>query len=376
MKFIHLSDLHIGKRVNEFSMIDDQIYILNQILEIIDSIKPDGVIIAGDIYDKTIPSEEAVHLLNEFIGELSERKFETYIISGNHDSAERLAFGCQLMDKSGIHISPAYNGKTVKFNLKDRYGELSLYMLPFIKPVHVRRYFPEEEINSYTDAVKAAVKHMNIDTVKRNILVTHQFVTGALRSDSEEISVGGSDNVDVSAFDCFDYVALGHIHTPQKIGRENVRYCGTPLKYSFSEEKDEKSVSVVELEEKGRVKISTIPLKGLRDMRTIKGSYMELTSKAFYEGSNTEDYIQAVLTDEEDILDAIARLRTIYPNIMSIKYDNIRTRKNSEIGKVKDVEIRSPLDIFTEFYQKQNNKPMNDEQKKLVSELIEIIWEK
>ncbi len=375
MKFIHISDLHIGKRVNEFSMIDDQRYILNQILEIIDSTKPDGIIIAGDIYDKSMPSEEAVHLLNDFICALSKRELDTYIISGNHDSAERLAFGYQLMDKSGIHISPVYNGEPVKFNLKDSYGELFLYMLPFIKPVHVRRYFPDEEINSYTDAVKIAVKHMDIDTDKRNIIVTHQFVTGALRSDSEEISVGGSDNVDASVFDNFDYVALGHIHAPQKVGRETLRYCGTPLKYSFSEEKHEKSVSIVELKEKGNVEISTAPLKPRRDMRTIKGSYMELTSKAFYEATNTDDYIQAVLTDEEDILDAIARLRAIYPNIMSIKYDNIRTKKNNEIGRAENVEARSPLDIFSEFYQKQNNKPMNDEQKKLVYELIEMIWE-
>ena len=375
MKFIHISDLHIGKRVNEFSMIDDQRSILNQILEIIDSTKPDGIIIAGDIYDKSMPSEEAVHLLNDFICALSKRELDTYIISGNHDSAERLAFGYQLMDKSGIHISPVYNGEPVKFNLKDSYGELFLYMLPFIKPVHVRRYFPDEEINSYTDAVKIAVKHMDIDTDKRNIIVTHQFVTGALRSDSEEISVGGSDNVDASVFDNFDYVALGHIHAPQKVGRETLRYCGTPLKYSFSEEKHEKSVSIVELKEKGNVEISTAPLKPRRDMRTIKGSYMELTSKAFYEATNTDDYIQAVLTDEEDILDAIARLRAIYPNIMSIKYDNIRTKKNNEIGRAENVEARSPLDIFSEFYQKQNNKPMNDEQKKLVYELIEMIWE-
>ncbi|MBR3692887.1 MAG: exonuclease subunit SbcD, partial [Erysipelotrichales bacterium] len=235
MKFIHLSDLHIGKRVNEFSMIQDQQYILEEILKVIDTIHPDGVIIAGDVYDKTTPSEEAVRLLNHFICQLADQKVPTYIISGNHDSAERLAFGASLMEGSGIYISPVYNSETVKYTLQDPYGEVDLYMLPFIKPAHVRRYYPEEKIDTYTDAVRVAIEHMEVDTTKRNVIITHQFVTGASRSDSEEVSVGGSDHVDVSVFDNFDYVALGHIHRPQKMQRETVRYCGTPLKYSFSE---------------------------------------------------------------------------------------------------------------------------------------------
>ena len=375
MKFIHLSDLHIGKRVNEFSMLKDQKHILEQILDIIAYEKPDGVIIAGDVYDKTTPSEDAVQLLNEFICALADRQVKTYIISGNHDSAQRLAFGAQLIGKSGIYISPVYDGTTVKYTLTDQYGQADIYMLPFIKPAHVRRYYPDAEIASYTDAVKVAVDSMNVDTARRNIIITHQFVTGADRSESEELSVGGSDNVDVSVFDSFDYVALGHIHGPQRMGRDTVRYCGTPLKYSFSEAGHTKSVTVVELLEKGDVKITAIPLVPLHDMRIVKGTYNEITHKANYEKTNTEDYIQIVLTDEEDIPDAINRLRVIYPNIMQLKYDNRRTQTNQEIGGATNVESKSPLELFGEFYEKQNNSAMSDNQREFMAQLIEKIWE-
>lgn len=375
MKFIHLSDLHIGKRVNEFSMINDQQYILDQILVAIDRIRPDGVIIAGDVYDKTTPSEEAVRLLNDFICKLAHAKVSTYIISGNHDSAERLAFGASLMEGEGIYISPVYNGETVKYTLQDTYGEVDLYMLPFIKPAHVRRYYPEAQINSYTDAVRVVVEHMEVDTTKRNVIITHQFVTGADRSDSEEVSVGGSDNVDVSVFDQFDYVALGHIHGPQKMGRDTVRYCGTPLKYSFSEANHAKSITIVELRNKGEVEITTEPLIPLHDMRIVKGEYNEIANRANYENTNTEDYIQVVLTDEEDVPDALARLRTIYPNIMLLKYDNKRTRQNMQVGQAENVEHKSPLELFSEFYMKQNNQEISDDQRAFITKLIEEIWE-
>lgn len=375
MKFIHLSDLHIGKRVNEFSMIEDQKYILGQILEIIDKAKPDGVIIAGDVYDKTTPSEEAVRLLNDFICQLAARKVETFIISGNHDSAERLAFGAQLIGETGIHISPVYNGETVKFTLQDEFGNVSIYMLPFIKPAHVRRYYPDAEIASYTDAVGIAVENMKVDTAERNIIITHQFVTGAQGSDSEEKSLGGSDNVEAKVFDCFDYVALGHIHGPQKMTRDTVRYCGTPLKYSFSEAGHKKSVTIVEMGEKGNVEISTVPLVPLRDMRIVKGTYDEIACRANYQHTNTDDYIEIVLTDEEDIPDAIGRLRVIYPNIMSLKYDNKRTAQNQEIGGAENVEEKQPIQLFAELYQLQNNQPMTEQQHTFMQQLIEKIWE-
>ncbi len=374
MKLIHLSDLHIGKRVNEFPMIEDQEYILKVILGIIDDEKPDGIIIAGDVYDKTVPSAEAVQLLDDFICRLAQRKIPTYIISGNHDSAERLAFGGRLMDISGIHISPVYDGKVAPHTLSDEHGKLNIYMLPFIKPVNVRRIYPDSEIESYTEAVRVAIENMGVDEAERNVIVTHQFVTGASRSESEDISVGGTDNVDVTVFDCFDYVALGHIHGPQKISRETVRYCGTPLKYSFSEAGHEKSVTIVEMGEKGKTEIRTVPLVPLRDMREIKGTYDEVTLKENYENTNREDYIHITLTDEEDIPDAMNKLRVVYPNLMKLDYDNKRTRNNLRIGEAENVEKKTPFMLFSEFYEKQNNQPMSAEQNEFINNLIEEIW--
>lgn len=375
MKFIHLSDLHIGKRVNEFSMLEDQEYILKVILGIIDSEKPDGIIIAGDVYDKSVPSAEAVQLLDDFLFRLSVRKVPVYLVSGNHDSAERLSFGNRLIDLSGIHISPVYNGKVNIYSLVDEYGKVNVYMLPFVKPVNVRRFFPDMKIESYTEAIKVAVDNMNVDENERNILITHQFVTGAARSDSEDISVGGSDNVDVSVFDPFDYVALGHIHGPQKMSRETVRYCGTPLKYSFSEANHKKSVTVVELKEKGNVEISTIPLIPKRDFREIKGKYEDIVLKKNYEDTNLLDYMRIVLTDEENIPDAMSKLRVIYPNLMKIEYDNTRTGKNQNVGFAENVERKSPLELFSEFYEVQNNQPMSEMQKEFICGIMEEIWE-
>lgn len=376
MKLIHLSDLHLGKRVNEFSMLEDQAYILDRILEMVDEEKPDGVILAGDVYDKSIPPVEAVELLDYFLVELGKRGKQVFLISGNHDSAERVAFGGRLMEERGIHIAPAYRGEVPPVVLTDEYGELSVYLLPFVKPAHVRRSFPEEEIVSYTDAVALAVKHMNVDTSRRNVLVTHQFVTGAVRSESEELSVGGTDNVDSAVFDDFDYVALGHLHRPQQVGRETIRYCGTPLKYSFSEADHEKSVTVVELREKGNVSIRTLPLVPLREMRNLKGTYDELTSRAYYDGKPyRSEYLHITLTDEEDIPDAIGKLRSIYPYIMKLDYDNTRTAMDRMIDGAEKVEQKSPLELFSELYELQNNAPMSDEQTGFVSALMETIWE-
>ena len=375
MKFIHLSDLHIGKRVNEFSMLEDQKYILRVILGIIDDEKPDGVLIAGDVYDKSVPSAEAVQLLDDFLCRLAERKLPTYIISGNHDSAERLSFGGRLMDMSGIHLSPVYDGMMTSFTMSDEHGKVNIYMLPFIKPIHVRRFFPENEIESYTDAIRTAIENTDIDKTQRNIIITHQFVTGAMRSESEEISVGGSDNVDASVFDDFDYVALGHIHGPQKIGRETVRYCGTPLKYSFSEAGHKKSVTVIEMAEKGNTVIRTVPIIPKRDMREIKGKYEEIVLKENYEGTSTDDYMHITLTDEEDIPDVMNKLRVIYPNIMKLDYDNKRTRSASSASMAEDIERKSPLDLFADFYEKQNGQPMSAVQTDFIRSLAEEIWE-
>ena len=230
MKMIHLSDLHLGKRVNEFPMLEDQRHVLIEILSVMDAEHPQVVLIAGDVYDKSVPSAEAVQLFDWFLTELAQRKLEVFIISGNHDSAERIAFGSEIMQRSGIHLSPVYNGTVTPVALQDENGEVCFWLLPFIKPVHIRRFFEEETIESYTDAMRAAIRQMEIDPQKRNVLITHQFVTGASRCDSEEVSVGGADNVDAEVFDVFDYVALGHLHGPQNIGSEAIRYSGSPLK--------------------------------------------------------------------------------------------------------------------------------------------------
>ena len=376
MKLIHLSDLHLGKRVNEFSMLEDQQYILEEILRIIDSEKPDGVLIAGDVYDKTVPSAEAVTLLDEFLVQLSKRDTQTFLISGNHDSAERLAFGGRLMEQSGIHIARVYNGVLAPLTLRDEYGPVDLYLLPFLRPVQVRRFFPESEIATYTEAMAAVLGAADIDKTHRNVLVTHQFVTGAQTCDSEELSVGGTDNVDVSVFDDFDYVALGHIHGPQKIGRETVRYCGTPLKYSFSEVDHKKSVTVVELAEKGSVAIRTVPLVPKRDMSELRGAYNELMLRENYEGKPfRNDYLRITLTDEEDIPNAVNNLRTVYPYIMRLDYDNRRTRTESHVDGAEQVERKRPLTLFEEFYESQNGQPMSEEQRSFAKQLMECIWE-
>lgn len=375
MKIMHLSDLHIGKRVNEYSMLQDQDYILKEILNIIDNEKVETVIIAGDVYDKSVPSAEAVELFDEFLYDLSSRNLNVLIISGNHDSPERIAFGGRLISKSKIYLSPVYNGKVKPITLNDDYGKVNFYLLPFIKPANVRRFFPEENIENYIDAVKVAIDNMNVDFSERNILVTHQFVTGAELSESEDISVGGTDNVSREVFDGFDYVALGHIHREQTVGADNIRYCGTPLKYSFSEANHIKSVTILDFNDKGNIQYKKVELKPFRDMREIRGTYDELTLKSNYENTCTDDYLHITLTDEDDIPNVISKLRVIYPNIMKLDYDNLRTRSVGTVDVTDDIERKSPLELFAELYKKQNNQDMNDEQEEIMKTLVEEIWE-
>lgn len=374
MRFLHLSDLHIGKRLNEFSLLEDQAYILGQILEITKSEQPDGVLIAGDVYDKAAPSAEAVGLFDDFLTRLSRSGTAVFLISGNHDSPERIAYGSRILDRCRIYLSPLYEGKTEPVILKDEIGEVAVYLLPFLKPAMLRRFWPEEEIGSYTDALRLAVGAMDIGSSRRNILVAHQFVTGASRCESEEVTIGGLDNVDASVFAAFDYVALGHIHSPQSIG-ETIRYCGTPLKYSFSEAGQEKSVTVVELSEKGSLQLRTIPLKPLHDLRELRGRYGELTARSFYEGTPTEDYLHIVLTDEEDVLGAAEKLRTIYPNLMKLSYDNRRTRSDRVLESASGVEEKSPLELLSELYRLQNNQEMSEEQQTYAASVFEAVKE-
>lgn len=376
MKFLHLADLHLGKRVNGFSMLEDQAHILRQILAILDDEQPDGVLIAGDVYDKSVPTVEAVELLDGFLTELRTRGVPVLLISGNHDSPERLAFGGRVMDSCGIHISPVYDGALAPVTLHDEFGPVHVWLLPFVKPAHVRRWFPDADIESYTDAVAEAVAHMDIDTAARNVLVTHQFVTGGARSGSEELSVGGTDNVDSGVFAPFDYVALGHLHGAQHIGRETIRYAGSPLKYSFSEARQHKSVTVVTLGEKGDVQVRTVALTPLRELREIRGSYDELTARSFYEHTTyRSDYLHLILTDEQDVFDAISRLRTIYPYLMTLDYDNARTRAAGGMSVPAETERRTPLELFEALYQRQNHRPMSEVQRAYIAQLMEQIME-
>lgn len=377
MKIVHLSDLHIGKRVFAFSMLEDQQYILNQILSLISAMQPvpDAVVIAGDVYDKSVPSVEAVQLFDAFLVRLSEIVPHTFLISGNHDSAERLAFGGTLMEKSGVHVSPVYNGEVSSVSLFDEWGEVNFFLLPFVKPAQVRKY-AEQEIESYSDAVDAAVRQMQVDEKKRNVLITHQFVTGAARCESEEISVGGTDNVSADVFAPFDYTALGHIHSPQNVTSERIRYCGTPLAYSFSECRIAKSLTVVTLKEKGSLMVEEIPLTPKRVLREIKGTYLHLTARDTYKNTNTDDYLHITLTDEQDIPNAAANLRVIYPNLMKLDYDNLRTRNSGEqvVLEQSQLEQKSPYELFAAFYEQQNNQPMEHAKQEIMRKLFDDLW--
>ena len=372
---MHLSDLHIGKKVNEYSMLQDQIYILKEILRIIDNEKVETVIIAGDVYDRSLPPNEALELFDEFLYQLSSRNVNVFVISGNHDSPERISYGGRMMTENKIFLSPVYDGNVKPISLNDDYGEVNFYLLPFIRPADIRRYFPDENIENYTDAVKVAIDNMNVDFSERNILITHQFVTGAELSESEDIIVGGTDNVSGEVFDGFDYVALGHIHREQTVGKDNIRYCGTPLKYSFSEAKHIKSVTILDFKDKENIEYSKIPLTPLRDMREIRGTYDELTLKSNYENTNVDDYLHITLTDEEDIPDAIGKLRSIYPNIMKLDYDNLRTRGSGIVDAIENIESKSPFELFAELFKQQNNQDMSEEQEEIMRNLIDKIWE-
>lgn len=371
MKLVHLSDLHIGKRLHERSFVDDQKHILNQILEICKREQPDAVLIAGDVYDKSIPSGEAVTLFDEFLFALSELGKDVFIISGNHDSPERLSFGGRLMERAKIHLSPIYNGTVEPISLSDEFGEVKIYMLPFIKPTHVRQHFEEETIESYTDAMRVAIEKMHVDPSQRNVIITHQFITNAATCDSEEVSVGGTDQVDARVFDDFDYVALGHIHGPQWVERETIRYCGTPLKYSFSEAAHKKSVTVVELEEKGNTTIREIPLVPLHDMVEIRGKFAELTDPLYYKKEALQNsYVRVILTDEDDIMEGAARLRQCYPLFLSMSYDNTRTRATGSVmGSA--TEKTDPFEIFCEFFKQQNGADLNEEQAAYMGKILE-----
>ncbi len=370
MKMLHISDLHLGKKVCDFLMNELQEDILAQILSAVDAESPDCVIISGDIYDRSTPPTQSVTMFDKFLTDLVKRNVHIFIISGNHDSPERLSFGSQLMEACNVHISRVYNGVVTPVTLTDELGEVDFYMLPFLRPSTVRPFFKDMEIKSYNDAVTAAINAIHADFSRRCVIISHQFVTGAVTSDSEELTVGGLENVDAAAYDGFDYAALGHIHNPQNVGGNNIRYSGTPLKYSFSEASHQKSVTIAELGNKGELNIRTIPLVPKLEMREIRGSFEEI-----YGSQGSDDLVHITLTDEQDVNDAIRKLRKVYPNVLRLDYDNKRTRLNTGLGALEVKEGRTPEELFSEFYFKRNNDAMSEVQLEFVRELINNIWE-
>lgn len=379
MKLMHLSDLHLGKRLNEFSLLEDQSFILQQLVELVRSEQPDCVLLAGDIYDKPVPPAEAVTLFDDFLNKLAQLT-TVCVTSGNHDSAERLAFGAQLMREGGVHFCGLYTGEPQCVTLQDAYGSVHIYLLPFLKPAHVRHCLPPtevEQVTTYHEALRCAVERLHINAAERNVLVAHQFVTGAQTAGSEAVNVGGVDNIGAEVFAAFDYTALGHIHRAQNVGSERVRYSGTPLKYSFAEWQQEKSVTLVELGEKGSVSVTALPLAPLRDLRKLRGSYEELMSRDFYDELPKDsdgllrDFYHLTLTDEEDVPDAVQKLRSVYKNLLQLEYDNKRTRTDNAIKGAERVVEKSPLELMEEFYQLQNNQALSEKQRAYLQGLLE-----
>ena len=408
MRFFHISDLHIGKRVNGFSMLEDQRYILGQIIELAQEHHPDGILIAGDLYDKSMPAAEAVELVDWFLSQLAAREIPVWAISGNHDSAERVAYGGQMLEKAGIHMARVFDGALQRYELPGQ--EVDIYLLPYLRPSQVRRFFPEQSIETTQQAVEAVLAGTTLRKDRVNILVMHQFLAGAAVCDSEELSVGGLDQVDASVVEGFDYVALGHLHRPQKVGKETIRYCGSPLKYSFSEAGYQKSVTMVEvmkvqdsgiendgtkigetediqlksgevedtgtndmadrvIHQAGNVSISLLPLTPRLDLREIRGPIEKLLQREVYEAANREDYLHITLTDEDEVLDAIGRLREVYPNIMRLDFE-----KNAAVEETGEAENfakeKGPEELFAEFFRKQNGREMSEAQRKLAEEVL------
>ncbi len=379
MRLIHLADLHIGKRVNGFPMLEDQRYILEQILEKIQETGADTVAIAGDIYDKPVPSAEAVDLFDDFLVGLTELGVRIFLISGNHDSAERISYAGRLLRESHVFISPRFDGTIRPVPISDEYGTVNVYLIPYIHPSLVRNAWPDEKIDSYEDAMRVLLHKSEVDPNARNLAVAHQFVTaGSHRpeeTDSEEKHVGGLDNVDAAAFDAFDYVALGHLHGPQRIGRDTIRYAGSPLKYSFSEENQRKSMALVELKEKGEVSYELLPLEPKRNLRTVRGSFAEVTSPAFTARLKNEDYYRVILTDEHDVPNALSRLRTrFYENLMVLEYDNARTAADMRPEAEEGEEEKQPIEVLSDLYKMQNGSEMSKLQREMAESLIRRIW--
>ena len=350
MTFLHIADLHLGKQMNDLSLLPDQEYVLRQIVSIAENEQADAVLIAGDVYQRSSPQAEAMALFDAFVSELVSKGKQVFIISGNHDSALRISYFSALIKSSGVYVTEAFDGTLQSVTLKDRDGEIVVWMLPFLRPSQVKRKLPEEKINTYQDAVEAVLRQTPVDPKKRNILMCHQFITGCETSDSEERAVGGLDNIDASVFDAFDYVALGHIHKPQKVLRDTLRYAGSPLKYSFSEANHKKSVAIVDVREKGDIKVRTVPLYPLHDVRLIEGTMDELMRMDY-----SEDYVWVTVHDELPPPDARVTLSVNFPNMMKFSIVNSKTKYDIDVLATQSMEDKTISELFSDFYRLQNN---------------------
>ena len=350
MKFLHLADLHLGKRLNDFSFLEDQVRLLCQVEEIARSERADAVLIAGDVYQKASPQSEAMAAFDQFITRLKEMGLAVFVISGNHDSAQRISYFSSLLKNSGLYVSEAFDGHLQQVTLQDEHGELVVSLLPFLKPIQLRRFYPDEKIETYQDAVQAVLRHSPVDTAKRNVLVCHQFITGAEISDSEEKTVGGLDNIDAAVFADFDYVALGHIHKPQQCARETLRYAGSLMQYSFSEVNQKKTVAVVEMGEKGETQVHTVPLNAPHDMRLVEGMLDDVLAMPY-----SEDYVWVTLRDELPPPDARVTVSTVFPNMMKFSVVNSKTKTDIDVLAREAMENKSPEELFSDFYRLQNN---------------------
>lgn len=366
MKFAHIADLHLGMRIYERRIAEDQRYILNEILKILKKEKPDGVFISGDIYDRPVPPEESVEMLNSFLAQIHGMGQDIYMISGNHDSPERIDFGTEIMESAGVYVAGKYDGNLHKVTKKDEFGELDIFLLPFIKPSYVNNLLDEDEKIKgldYETAVRMVLKNNPPDTSKRNIILAHQFVNGATRMDSEEILVGYVDAISDTVFEDFDYVALGHLHKRQSIKREGQIYCGTPLKYSFKEEKNEKSVGFVQMGKKGEVSVYGIALKPLREMRNLRGAFEEL------EHGESDDFVRAVLTDDTQVPYAFNRLRARYPNLLKLEYEKTKDYA-SLLTRDVALKVKTPQELFAEFFEKCTGRGLDAQEKEILGECI------
>ena len=364
MKLLHCSDLHLGRRLHGAPLLEDQRAVLNQILVLAQTEAVDAVLLAGDLYDKPVPPVEAVGLLDWFLTELSRLGCAVLAVSGNHDSPERLAFAASLLGTSRVYLAPAFEGAAPPVRLEDRFGPVDFYLLPFVKPVHVRRVYPEAEPETYTDAVAQVLSHWTLDSEARNVLLAHQLVTGSVRSESETISIGGLDNVDAEAFGGFDYVALGHLHRAQDVG-PGLRYAGSPLAYSFSEGGQEKSVTLVELGKKGNVAVTALPLTPLHPVRSLRGSLEDLLE------GRSEDYLRITLTGG-DLPNSFARLQSRYPNLLKLEYAQ---GPAGALPEAETLPVQSPEALLAAFYESRWEEPLSEDQRALARRLMEEIWE-